>query len=790
MKKLKAMVTLGALLACAMQLMLASCNNGTADKNKPGQGNVGNGFDIEYIKVWGQKVGSKGTVEVSSGETKSVEVKLRNPKKFKVIVGAANASASNGVATIETVEIEKGKSKLEIVIKAEGLQDLKKEVTVIRTEGAGSFDVKIKRSVDSAPYRIADGQIVKTSDDTAELTVTSAYAMKEVKIAGVAATLAADKKQATATAKTGDVKVEVDFVDLDSKTFTFKLEKVSADALPIVCLSSKLFMGDVFSKTAKSTELIFDKDGAAFWKTASKEDIQYSLVKVEMDFDVPITARTVKCEDARSANYSTAPTNTDLAGIYSGYLVKEINEQNQETPFNPIAEKKYTEYFVVGAGEVKYEITFKAANRQETKYTVKISNTNDKKLVFESPTSYPQFTLHDVTGAGAQGNFLPCMHFPHCHKGPLYIKGTNEAGGETLTYNKDVMADLEVMDELRMIIQKVTTASNYEKEGSMYFYSVLYDSDTDAKKHEFSLRKASETQHKQLTAQNLKANHIRLTENVADKHYDCFVAFKEYLPQGAYPVYTQKKWKQVLKNGLVANISKWDSDEGTPRQNKGSLGVSHYRRNAEYVKKVQTSADPANNREAMKFYYNMSWKNWYLGDSLDTEKAEDVGGGKVLASDDFLELRLCFDPKDDCNARVTIYKSEDGDDEAKYVKDSVWDNKEVHIFKEKRLILAGVEPIAKGAKFDEKKRYQFKPNVGDKKFTYKVEVALTVGGKTCKYVYVLDYKDEKKAKEHAVALNSMRSDSGASDIFGVPTSDRFFQAMNEVNWAYVSDGSF
>lgn len=338
-----------------------------------------------------------------------------------------------------------------------------------------------------------------------------------------------------------------------------------------------------------------------------------------------------------------------------------------------------------------------------------------------------------------------------------------------------------------MFIQKMTKEASHANEGTMYVYTTLYDEYDGPKRHEFSLTKAKQGKSNHPRHGKLTVDYVTINEVVDDKMFDCFVAFKKHLPQGIHPLYTGKKWKNIATNGPLASVSRPDA-EGRLRPNKGATEVCNYRNNALYVKEVQSAT--GENTKEMKFYKKMKWKDWYFAEEYSTETEVQGSRQSVLTDDDSILLDLLFKPADDFVVKTTISKSEDG---GAFTVDSVWNDKENYVAKGKLsgAIRVGLPIIPQGednaGQPDKKKAYKFMAKDGNKKLAYKAEVKITTGGKTHKYIYVLDYNDET---EHEVELQSVNEGSSTSDIFGVPTSYPSFLENLRVEKIDLEDLSF
>lgn len=607
----------------------------------------------------------------------------------------------------------------------------------VQRNGVGSFTVKIKRVEDAAPIEVQDNATLKTSHNETEVSVLSLAKMTKVMIAGKPATLNLEKTEATMKVGFGSVEVKVSFAEYADASLTFTLEKLSSgELLPISCVSAVL-------EGTKNHTLQFNAQNVASWD-AEKGDIEYSSVKLTMNMDATLTGRGVQCKDERSNKYSTDPTENDLQGICSGYVVREIQD-NHVTYCHPINEKEYSERFIVGAGKVEYAITFTADNRKPTTYTIKINNKNKEKF---KPEDHDSNLL--VFGGGGRGlrffeRFIP---LPYYHAGP-FLKDDN--------YNFEPFPNLGVMGTLNLEIQKRSESTNdVEKEARIYFYSTVYDANDDSKKHEFTMYGDNF-----FANSDIVQHYIQISEDVAGKYFDGFTAFKNYLPTQICPLYTQKKWERLAEDGVSMKIIQATAP-GNFDTNKGCDELCNYRNSAFYAKKVQALGE-ANSTEKLRFYKKMTFKNWVLGEIQNTEDHP------VLTNNDAMAVFLEFHPASDFKAIFNILK---GDDESNLTVDPACSNAEALYLsnqdKTLRLVIPGVAPgKAVNIKDDS---YKFQDgNI------YQVEVKITNNGKTNKYIYVLDYKDETSHEIKTMSVQNLPS----SNIFGVPTSYNAIHSYNE-----------
>lgn len=767
------MLSLTTLLVGASLLLLASC------KGKPDAGT--NTFDIEYIKVWEETVNKQNAVTVAAGKGKTVAVKVRNCNEFELDANGVLATAADGKAETGSVAIEKGESVLTIVLKSKGFQDKTVRVNVTRKDKTKEFRVKMKRDANAVELNVSKGGTMKTNGSEAEVIVEADYVMTEVKIASGTVTLASEGKKASATVPVGKVDVTVKFAEYEADPFSFTIEKVAAGQLPLTCASSKLFIGDVIKEPVEKT-LAFDAKNVATWSTDGESGkLQYSLVKVEMDFDETITSVDIECKDDRSDKYVEGTVAKDARGIFSGRLVKRmiLKEQNnrrmtETVELKNVNDKKYTEYFIVGAGKVEYTLTFKANGRLDSTYKIVLDNPIelDEKgkitggMMQLGQSDKPDVATFDYLGSyGLKANVIPIMILPCYQKGPLF-KGED--------FNVDSMKQLETMGQLKILIQGVAPSASADEVGSVYFYANVYEKDKN--KREFVRYEPHS-----FDSNNERVEIVMPRLNVVGKYLDGFMGLKNHLPTPILPLYLSNEVKGIAKYGFVADIE-GISGEGKFIQTNTGL-AQDYQKQAVYAGKVENDTQQAG---SLTFAKKMKWKSWTLGEDVVTGGQEKF---KVLTGKDVLPVYICYDPDSDTvpevgkrwewpKATFTITKGTDGTTFTATEISSV--TAPVLLSGEDKVVFAGMKPLGENEKIDISKYYIFKEKDSDtaQPNVYKVEMKVKVSPSNNKeyvYTYILDYRDAE------VNINSANASSGSStsDLFGVPTAFDELPVMRE-----------
>lgn len=675
--------------------------------------------------------------------------------------------------TLDSVELPKGQTKLQegkniVTLKVKGVtgkwRDFEKKISVSQ-KGASTFTVKLKRKEDETPIALQQGTTIETTQEETDLIIESSDKMTLVKLAGQEVALTNEGKVANAKVKPGAVNLEVTLQGAKPVSFAFTLTKVADGQLPIRCLSAKLVLG---KNNTRNVE--FDKDRVAKW-TAKAGEIQYSFVTIALDMDTKLSSRKVKCTDERSATYATAPTDKDLKGIYSGYVtqVKSVDEAKSKAAKSlvlktqrrqQITNNKYVEVVIVGAGKVVYEIEFEAAGRKSTTYKIEITNENEEKLnvayTADGKIGYPELRVENFIGTSILGNIKPAFHLPFYHQGPLFKVNAKD---EVEDFQKaSLEGDLEVMDDLIMEINQTAETEAYKKDGNILFFYNVYE---DVNNKEFTV--IDPHSYFPGDKDDIVRDYVGLRENVVGKHFDAFITARKYLPQGLHPIYTAKKWKRIAQNGFLVEAFVENKELAF------SQALS-YRQQAYYIKEAQV-AGAANTKE-LKVSKKMKWTDWYSGKTMSTTDSKNpkttlYGKGKG----DLFTAYATFDSLESAQVFFTISVSEDG---------TTWqvDAKCNDLKSQGRKTPFGdvfyMPCITDNVQNTTEKAYRFKEkNEAGKELVYKVEMKVTVGANTNKYIYILDYRGDQP--ESTIAPKNVgqiqgRTISTAYRLFGVPLS--------------------
>ena len=309
-------------------------------------------------------------------EDHDLKVKVEGCDNYKLTVSvdgeASSADSSLGVATIRDLDIPATKAGAELVIKltADGMNEYRKSLTIKRNDSSANVTVTAKLATTEAAIAVENDRKYETEMESVNVEVVSAVDIATVKIAGEDATLDGTKK-ASKLIRVGDVgasvEVNVELTFKYHKAFTtkFKLERVASGQRPIEPMKVTLYSGENYG-TAHEMKL-----ESGVYTCDALDDIEYSVVKLVMEMNgTPTKAEITKCHDERQPDYASQPTK-DQIGVFSGRLKAEIDGKEKRTDFVPVNGTTYTEYLIVGKGEVGYDFSFEATGRQNTECKVK-----------------------------------------------------------------------------------------------------------------------------------------------------------------------------------------------------------------------------------------------------------------------------------------------------------------------------------------------------------------------------------------------------------------------------------
>ena len=711
-------------------------------------------FDIKYVKVWGIDALGQDLITINgSAKTKALEVMVKGCDRYKMDyevkgnTGSKNSRA--GEAVVDPLAIEKGASKLYITLSASGFKTEEIRINIERVDTAPPKMKVVLKTSEHDNVVVINGQEYETADAKATVTVLSEgeAVMQKVTIAGSEVTPVNDGKKAEKidVDTNGNVEVLATFEYYKDYKLAFTLKKVASGEVAVKVLSATVFSGDNYEK---SKGLTFKKENGVFTASVKPENIEYSLVKLEMQLDsvLKVGCGLKECKDGRSANYKTNPSGEDGKGIFSGRLVKEEDKDGKviET-YTPINEKTYTEYLIVGAGAVEYKFEFEAEGRKKSTYVVKITNENNNKVKFAGNDA-TFYTSHDY-GTSMFLSGPPVWRWTTYSKLPV--------NGEDSWAS---IADLEYMsDRVKMLFAKI----NAGVQGEMYFYYNVFDSES-SKLHDF-VRVKGEPQG--------GAYFTHVSFDPEEKYVDAFVGFKDYLPQPLLPLQLQKKWKKIVDKGFLFQVeNKLKYVEG---KNEVSVIEIFYD-----VFNYRVQAKTYEGNQTLNIGYSQKYGDMLSGDVKSISNKFLDGDKKADGTPNDLMIMIpTFAGKiADSISTATYSIKKNGAEEAG------WQNVNIPVDKLGGYICLNAKPenYADGGRLkDAKTMYAYEKGSKDNENKYEIDVTITPKTGTAKtYKYKIDYKTEQTQ-----TLMSLHSGTNMdSNIFGVPTSyaecaNREVQAM-------------
>lgn len=716
------------------------------DKGKGGGGaTVLKKFDVKYIKVWDKDVKSKATETVSgSAKEKTLEVQVDNCNRYTMVykvdgVAGTPIEADAGNAVAKPFDIAKDASiRLVVTLKADGFEEFSHLVKITRQDtSASGVKVLLKRNEDATPFEVSNGKTYRTVNAQAAVVVTSEKAvMKTVKIAGSDITPTdAGKKAEKADVAAGNVEVSVQFDDYKPYTISFTLEKVNAGEVTIEANSAIVYSGDNY---VSEHALEFNANREA---TVELDDVQYSLVKLEMKMDstLDMSSGLEECKSERSDSYTTQPLQTDLKGFFSGRLAKEADDEgNVKTTYTPIKDKVFTEYLIVGAGTVEYKFKFKSTNRKDTEYTVKIKNNKENNIPKATDGNDPSFYYFSGY-PGGPGMLGPWFQWIGYSKFPLK---TDDGTG------------LEYMgDQVKMLFVKINKHINDD----VYFYYNVFD-DSSSKKHEFV-----RIQGKDNNARTARL--IRPVFNPDEKHVDAFIGFKEYLPHPLLPNQLKNKWKKIVKKGFLFQVEN-GLEYPVPGQNYKESGTDIFYDAFNYRIQAKTYAES----KVLNIGFEQDYKHGFDGAEKHITKDKPFldGGkreinGKPAPKDLMIMVPTFAGGIGNSIDTITYTIKKNGSAESKWTNVSLTPSKWTKYI----CLNATDDSFNTQGKLDLTTMYIYEKGDAGNENNYEIEVKIKPKDSE---EQVFKYKIDYKNKQTLDLMDLSNEPSVDSSLFGVPTS--------------------
>ena len=445
----------------------------------------------------------------------------------------ATETTDTGTAKVKVEKIPTEEAVLKIKLSGSGMNDFTKVLNVKLEKGSAS-DLKVFFKSEDGDQEVVGGITPTFSTTKNEGTVTvktTTAEMSKVMVGGTEATLSEDKKSATyKLSVTGtdtdpqEVKVEVEFPYFKKAERTFKVAKYgNKNDFPLRLISAKILSGDDYSNP---NDLEFNSQNEVSKKI---DDVQYSTVKLVMEFDQNVQNRLVKaCKDERPSNYSYGAGEEDFkkafSGLFSGYIVSDVDPKGKEKALEPINKKTYTEELIVGGGTVSYEIEITSDNGKKLTYTINIENI---KEAFEGgkpnqANLMQEFSMFNgPSGVGSLYGYYNGFYLPY------YNKSGNSK--DSSGFN-----DLAYMENLNLHM-----SYNKADEDLRFYYNIMDEESGKAKdEHKFKRIIATE--------KNSKGGHeLSFVRDLDGKYLDCFASGKKTLPNPMIPDYYGKKFRKT-----------------------------------------------------------------------------------------------------------------------------------------------------------------------------------------------------------------------------------------------------
>lgn len=743
---------LGTSLLLVATLLVANFASCKGNGKKGGDTPTKKSFQVSSVKLWGMSIKDKASETVSSTSTdKSLEIVVGNSKDYQLTWSfkdgeTGTANATDGTAKQDPFSVPAGDSVLEIKLTASGFNDWTHSIKVTRKAPTADVTVKLKRSEDANANVITDGNTYDTGADEADLTLEVATG-KITSVTGATLTISSDGKSATGKVSIGSTELVVKFEEHKDFTFSFTLKKVEG-TLELNATKATIFSGDDWKE---EVALSIEKDNE--YTEVKPKDVRFSLVKLEMEFDAPITgAEIVRCDDERSDGYAEGnpgkKEDFQLGGVFSGRVIKEAKWKNgklEVTELNNVVDGKYREYLIVARGAVEYDIKFSAVGRKSKTYTIKINN--PLKTHMQKGENLGLGCFGADNGAGLNQTW-PEFRWLQYLKAPVNQKD-DQAHLDMLS-NPEYMGDI-----VKLFIQGAKSQMGKLGKDLSFFYNVM--GDDDATCHDF-VRVFSVTNKE-------KTFVFTITEfDPQEKKVDAFIAFEKALPLPMSPFHLANPFKKLVNKGFTVNC--FNSDE---IQNKFE-DAFFYRIQAKIFGNLNA---PGGHKEENAMKISKKQEYAYYLDATKKEATLLTGSSadkKKLAGRDSFYLKPMFKGKfseafESITCKISMKNGNGWDEKQTSTYDlAKWDNAPILIVGAKDGWIEKWTGALKDA--DCSDIFCFEDSSGAN--IYKVEITTKLKGSNKEEYFdmLLNYKDTYK--QEPLGLGATGGASGA-DMFGLPT---------------------
>lgn|GEM_PF-4278262 len=661
---------LGTSLLLAGALLVASFAS-CKDPNKGGKGGGGvtkKDFEVTSIKLWGNEIKDKTSVEVKGTSTdKSLVVTVGNVDAYEVVWSFDGGDSGTTVGSAKEAKedpfnVAIGESTLNLKLVASGFNEWSKSIKVTFKAPSADVVVKLKRGEDAQAFEITEGGEYETKGDDAELELETTT--KNAELASVtagSATLTLDgTKKAKGKVGVGTVEVVARFKGHKEFKFTFTLKKLDpGQTLKLKATRATIFSGKDWGE---SLQLSLGEDNE--YDEVNPKNVMFSIVKLVMEFDAPLKkVEFTLSKNERTPNYIDSPQDSDLAhgGIFSGRVVKELKckaggQKPEETVLENISGNKYTEYLILGSGEVNYKIKFSADGREDVEYTINLKDT--KRKVYEikkgQQAAMGMFNGYETFGLGVGG----ILRWVGYIKTPVRDMPDNQWA--------DAMSNPQYQGDnigVAFSANKAMMSTNGYKDYN-YFYNIMsVEKKEDIATfpcHEF-VRVIPFDSNGRVTA------FVRIKPD--EKFIDAFIGTDTQYPLPLLPLHMSNKFKKLVPKGFyVDKLEKLgDEEEGFPN--------AFHLRNQSVIFGEQNNNGTHVEGKELKVYQVQEWEDWFEKAQVKTRNKMLIGKtGNKLSDRDVFVLQPLFDGKFSDNfTKIECKVSKKANGAGDFTSESGWD---------------------------------------------------------------------------------------------------------------------
>lgn len=723
-----------------------------------GKGVQGTPFEVKKISLWSEKVLGKSFLNFSQPlEERILVVEVKNCEDFDVryTIGdnTDKGKSKNGRASLERVNLPVGKHDMTISLSAKGMKDYTYTITVNFKLEDAKVDVLLKKQEDAKFFSVGNGAVYLTNANEAEVEVKSETAIKKAIVAGKKIDLSEGATSFTTTVGLGDVDVLVFFEKLNDFGVKFELKQNEGGGLlPMNLSSAKLYTGNALGRKDEGEAIEhnlfveFDENGV-MRSPLDIENVEYSIVRLEMEFDAPIKeAKIKKCEDARSDTYATDPTKDDFEGIFSGRVAAKTDPEHpgKEIPLSNVDPKnpnKYTELLIVGNKDVSYTIEFSADGRKTATYVIKLNNLLKEKMAGSSDTG--GVCVNRYTSVGLLATWPSWRWFGYTRQ-PVSL-GEKAGKDEVARYRKEGQGQPEYMGDI--VGMAFAMQEHYLKKSTLMFLYHRFDNRETEECHDFVL-----TEGERSPSQPLQV--VMGMFDPQEKHVDAFVSFKTLLPWGVLPYSLQNKWKKVVNKGFLLKIARKEEITNTFQpENPKAKPVTETKSARDKFKQIfgyrmqaKTFGNADESKRTLKMNYIQKYQDFVTGAERTLKYGCLTGDVSSNAKRDIFVMQPLFDLSEMSSFRYEIRR--EGSSGSAVEDFKTYEYKAMPVGSE-AFIIGGddsttyTEKLPTITNYD--KIFMFnKTGTDSKPNKYNIDVTVTMkAGNTEVFKMVVDYSDEE-----------------------------------------------